>query len=137
MSNKLLKIIPTEPHDKEQSKGAPWSELEREDFHVAVYRDLYPVTPGHLLFVPKFNNIDILKCALEDAIVQGEKMLLSGEIDGFNIGINIGEAAGQTCSWPHVHFIPRRKGDMADPRGGVRYVIPERGNYKLWPRVTD
>jgi len=130
MSKDLLKIIPTEPHDKTDSTNAPWSDLEREDFHVAVYRDKYPVTEGHLLFVPKFNNIGILKVALEDAIIEGEKMLMSGEIDGFNIGINIGEAAGQTCMWPHVHLIPRRKGDMEDPRGGVRHVIPERGNYR-------
>ena len=46
------------------------------------------------------------------------------------IGQNIGEAAGQTVMYPHVHLIPRRAGDMDDPRGGVRHVIPEKGNYK-------
>ena len=49
--------------------------------------------------------------------------------DGFNIGINVGAAAGQTVSHLHVHLIPRYKGDVEDPRGGVRYVIPEKGNY--------
>jgi len=49
--------------------------------------------------------------------------------DGFNIGQNVGEAAGQTVMYPHVHLIPRKKGDMEDPRGGVRNVIPAKGNY--------
>jgi diadenosine tetraphosphate (Ap4A) HIT family hydrolase len=57
-------------------------------------------------------------------------MVFSGLWDGYNIGINIGEAAGQTVEWPHVHLIPRRKGDMKDPTGGVRHVIPCKGNYK-------
>ena len=50
--------------------------------------------------------------------------------DAFNVGQNCGEFAGQTVMYPHVHMIPRRKGDMEDPRGGVRHVIPEKGNYK-------
>ena len=54
----------------------------------------------------------------------------SGYCDAFNLGQNVGEVAGQTVMWPHVHLIPRRKGDMDDPRGGVRHVIPEKGNYK-------
>jgi hypothetical protein len=51
--------------------------------------------------------------------------------DGFNIGQNVGEPAGQTVMYPHVHMIPRRTGDMPDPRGGVRHVIPEKGNYRV------
>ena len=46
--------------------------------------------------------------------------------------MNYGKAAGQTVPWPHVHLIPRRNGDMEDPTGGVRHVIPEKGNYKKW-----
>jgi diadenosine tetraphosphate (Ap4A) HIT family hydrolase len=49
--------------------------------------------------------------------------------EAFNIGQNVGKAAGQTVMYPHVHMIPRRTGDMEDPRGGVRHVIPEKGNY--------
>lgn len=48
---------------------------------------------------------------------------------GFNVGVNVGEAAGQTVAHAHVHLIPRRGGDVADPRGGVRWVIPERAAY--------
>lgn len=126
------KVILTEVNCIEDSNGAPWTELENEDYHVAIYHDIYAVTEGHRLFVPKYNTIGVLKDAFENAVERGIKGMTEGEWDGFNVGINVGEAAGQTCTWPHVHLIPRRKGDMADPRGGVRHVIPERGNYKLW-----
>jgi len=126
------KIVHAEYNSINESKGAPWTELESEDFHVAIYKDSFPVTEGHLLFVPKYNTVAVLRDAFTDAVERGLKGIESGEWDGFNVGINVGESAGQTCSWPHVHLIPRRKGDMSDPRGGVRHVIPERGNYKLW-----
>ncbi len=129
--NDLEKIILSEGDSIEDSKGAPWTELEWEDFHIKVFRDIYPVTDGHLLFVPKYNRLSVLNDAFYSAVRYGEQKLLAKEWDGFNIGINVGEAAGQTCSWPHVHLIPRRKGDMEDPRGGVRHVIPNKGNYKL------
>jgi diadenosine tetraphosphate (Ap4A) HIT family hydrolase len=60
----------------------------------------------------------------------GIKRVQDGEWDGVNVGLNYGPAAGQTVEWPHVHLIPRRNGDMKDPTGGVRHVIPEKGNYK-------
>ena len=135
--NYSSKVILTEENRIEDSKGAPWTELESEDYHVSVYRDIYAVTEGHRLFVPKYNTVGVLKDAFEDAVERGIKGMVEGEWDGFNVGINVGEAAGQTCSWPHVHLMPRRDGDMADPRGGVRHVIPEKGNYKLWPADTD
>lgn len=108
----------------------PWTELVDEDYHVKVFKDAYPVTDGHLLYVPKYNSIHVLTDAIEDAIRHGLSKVEEGEWDGFNVGLNIGEAAGQTVKWPHVHLIPRRKGDMEDPTGGVRHVIPEKGNYK-------
>ena len=129
----------TLPHTKEIVPGlpqeinkqlAPWTELVREDFHVQVFEDIYPVTPGHLLFVPRYNTVGVLMDAVQDALSHGQAQVDSGAWDGFNIGMNVGEAAGQTCTWPHVHLIPRRKGDMPDPTGGVRHVIPEKGNYR-------
>jgi diadenosine tetraphosphate (Ap4A) HIT family hydrolase len=57
-------------------------------------------------------------------------MVRDGECDAFNIGINMGAAAGQTVMYPHVHLIPRRLGDCADPIGGVRGVIHGQANYK-------
>ncbi len=108
----------------------PWTELVDEDYHVKVFQDKYPVTPGHLLYVPKYNTVSVLTDAFEDAVRFGLGKVNDGEWDGFNVGLNIGKAAGQTVTWPHVHLIPRRTGDMEDPTGGVRHVIPEKGNYK-------
>ena len=125
------KVFPAEPEFIEDSK-APWTELVEEDYHVKVYRDIYPVTDGHLLFVPKFNTVAVLMDCVEDAIKDGIKRVREGEWDGFNVGMNYGSAAGQTVPWPHVHLIPRRNGDMEDPTGGVRHVIPEKGNYRKW-----
>lgn len=128
--NPMTRIIPTESEHIDDTKNAPWRNPVKDDYHVAVYLDNYPVTEGHLLFVPKYNTIGVLRDVLEDAITHGLEQIQSGMWDGFNIGMNVGEAAGQTVPWPHVHVIPRRKGDMEDPRGGVRHVIPEKGNYR-------
>lgn len=117
---------------KEQTNKVqwPWTNPIQEDFHIAVYEDIYPVTTGHLLFVPKYNNITVLEDAFSSAIRWGARQVKQGNWDGFNVGMNHGRAAGQTVSWPHVHLIPRRHGDMDDPTGGVRHVIPEKGNYR-------
>jgi diadenosine tetraphosphate (Ap4A) HIT family hydrolase len=104
--------------------------LVEEDYHVKVFADKYPVTQGHLLFVPRYNTVDVLMDCFEDAVRDGIKRVQTGEWDGFNVGFNYGPAAGQTVGWPHVHLIPRRQGDMEDPTGGVRHVIPEKGNYR-------
>ena len=110
--------------------STPWTNCISEDFHVKVFADAYPVTDGHLLFVPKYNSIGVLRDAFEDAMQHGKAKVESGEWDGFNIGFNYGEAAGQTVPWPHIHLIPRRTGDTEDPTGGVRNVIPGKGNYR-------
>jgi len=115
--------------DSIEKSSAPWDNIFREDFHVVVYRDKYPCTPGHLLFVPKYNTVGVLNDAFADAFREGKEMVDSGEWDGFNVGLNYGTSAGQTVNWPHVHLIPRRKGDVEDPVGGVRNTIPGKGNY--------
>jgi diadenosine tetraphosphate (Ap4A) HIT family hydrolase len=117
--------------DDAQAAGvAPWDDFVREDFHVVVFRDRYPVTPGHLLFVPVYNTEGLIKDAFGDAVQEGERMIAAGECDGYNVGLNMGTAAGQTVMYPHVHLIPRRTGDCADPVGGVRGVIFGQANYK-------
>jgi diadenosine tetraphosphate (Ap4A) HIT family hydrolase len=63
-------------------------------------------------------------------LIYGNSMVAAGKFDAFNVGINMGAAAGQTVMYPHVHIIPRRTGDCADPVGGVRGVIPGQANYK-------
>ena len=110
----------------------PWDQPVEDlsDFHVAVFEDRYPVTPGHLLFVPNYNTLTVINDAFETALRYGERMVRLGECDGYNIGFNSGSSAGQTVMYPHVHLIPRRSGDCADPVGGVRGVIPGQANYK-------
>ena len=120
----------TDLEQAQQQKIAPWDDLVWEDFHVSVFRDRYPVTPGHLLFVPKYNNPDMIREAFFSAQVEGDKLVECGDCDGYNIGLNMGGAAGQTVMYPHVHLMPRRHGDCTDPTGGVRGVIPAQQNYK-------
>jgi diadenosine tetraphosphate (Ap4A) HIT family hydrolase len=110
---------------------APWDNVLKEDFHVVVYLDRYPCTPGHRLYVPKYDSDQLINQCLTDAFRDGQAMVAAGECDGFNIGMNWGTAAGQTVMWPHIHLIPRRVGDVADPVGGVRNTIPGKGNYRI------
>ncbi|MGQ4668583.1 HIT family protein [Metabacillus halosaccharovorans] len=100
------------------------------------FYDIYPVNKGHMLFIPKrhvdqyFDLTSEERQALDELIFKG-KALIDEKFnpDGYNIGINIGEAAGQTIFHVHVHLIPRYKGDMEEPRGGVRGVIPDKRMY--------
>jgi diadenosine tetraphosphate (Ap4A) HIT family hydrolase len=111
---------------------APWDlTVDRlTDFHVAVFEDRYPVAQGHLLFVPQYNTSDVIVECFESALREGGRMVDAGECEAFNIGINMGQAAGQSVMYPHVHLIPRRLGDCADPVGGVRGVIAGQANYR-------
>ena len=115
-----------------QQDIAPWDDRVEElsDYHVVAFRDRYPVTPGHLLFVPQYNTDDVIMECFESAMLHGRRMVADGKCDAFNIGINMGREAGQTVMYPHVHLIPRRVGDCADPVGGVRGVIFGQANYK-------
>jgi diadenosine tetraphosphate (Ap4A) HIT family hydrolase len=115
-----------------QSAGAaPWAneQIEWEDFHVVVFRDKFPVTNGHLLFVPTQNTPGLIREAFTSAMHTGDSMVKEGRCEGYNIGINVGRAAGQTVMYPHIHLIPRVQGDCKDPVGGVRGVIPMQQNY--------
>jgi diadenosine tetraphosphate (Ap4A) HIT family hydrolase len=112
------------------NKLAPWKEIEYRCKDFWIFRDAYPVTDGHLLFVPTMENSQCLYACFQGAYKFGYDGVASEKWDAFNIGQNVGESAGQTVMYPHIHMIPRRKGDMEDPRGGVRHVIPEKGNYR-------
>jgi ATP adenylyltransferase len=96
---------------------------------IEVYEDKYPVSPGHRLYVPTHNTAEMIALAFEDAFRYGRAMVESKQWDGFNVGLNYGDAAGQTIEWPHVHLIPRFKNDVEDPTGGIRNVIPGKGKY--------
>lgn len=98
--------------------------------------DAFPVTEGHVLVVPHRHvaTWGDLQPSEQAALIQGvnqarEMLAERYSPDGYNVGFNDGVAAGQTVPHFHVHVIPRRRGDMDDPRGGVRHVIPKRGNY--------
>ena len=104
--------------------------------HAFSVRDRFPVTPGHTLVITRRVVADWFSATEEEQravmdLVDVVKRQLDEELapDGYNVGFNAGEAAGQTVMHLHVHVIPRRRGDMDDPRGGVRHVIPSRGNY--------
>lgn len=101
--------------------------------------DRYPVSLGHILIISndssKINFFDLSneeKLELMNLLEIG-KVIINEKFkpDGFNIGMNCGESAGQTVMHFHCHLIPRYIGDMDDPRGGIRYCIPEKGNYNL------
>lgn len=98
--------------------------------------DKFPVSPGHALIIPKSHKSSYFDLSLNEQIsltlvVNRLKQVISTRYkpDGFNIGINIGETAGQTINHVHIHLIPRYKNDIPNPVGGVRNVIPEKGDY--------
>jgi len=113
-------------------RDAPWprKNMIYEDENMIVFKDGFTVTEGNLLFVQKSikQRSDITKC-FEHAYDWGVKGIFDNKWGAFNVGINNGVAAGQTVMWPHVHMIPRRNGDTPNPKGGVRHVIPLKGDY--------
>ena len=99
--------------------------------------DDYPVSPGHLLIMPFRHMSDYFETTLAEKhamleLIEAAKLLLDSEHDpdGYNLGINCGAAAGQSVPHVHYHLIPRYQGDMENPRGGVRGVIPDRQKYQ-------
>lgn len=111
-------------------------EVVAEFNHCFVIKDQYPVSPGHLLIIPNKHYADWFQTPLQIQIeilkaleLMKEKLDAEMEPDGYNIGMNCGKEAGQTVMHLHVHLIPRFQGDMEDPKGGVRGVIPEKQKY--------
>lgn len=100
------------------------------------YWDAYPVSPGHLLVVPRrhvaswFETTDAEREAILRLLDRAREHVVAHRgTDAFNVGINVGEIAGQTVSHAHVHLIPRYENDVPNPRGGVRHVLPDRADY--------
>jgi diadenosine tetraphosphate (Ap4A) HIT family hydrolase len=112
--------------------GRKWIETE----HAIAFADAYPVSDGHTLVIPRKHVSSIYELTADEQsavwslVADVRNRLLTGlKPDAFNIGVNDGVAAGQTIEHAHVHVIPRRKGDVADPRGGIRWIIDEKANY--------
>jgi diadenosine tetraphosphate (Ap4A) HIT family hydrolase len=98
--------------------------------------DKYPVTEGHLLIIPNRHFADYFSATPDEraalwTMVEEAKILLDSRLkpDGYNVGINLGAPAGQTVMHCHIHLIPRKSGDSANPRGGVRGVIANKADY--------
>jgi len=109
--------------------------VAENDLAVA-FRDAFPLSEGHCLVVPRRHEGSFLRLTREEqAAIWALVVPVRGHIeanrlpDGYNIGINVGEAAGQTVAHAHLHVIPRYRGDVADPRGGIRSVIPANARY--------
>lgn len=113
------------------------SRIEKESDLFLIIKDLYPVGEGHSLLIPKrhvqsFFDLTENETASLLKMLREQKQELSSTdetITGYNVGINDGKDAGQTVMHCHIHLIPRRKGDMKDPGGGVRGVIPNKQKY--------
>jgi ATP adenylyltransferase len=111
--------------------------IEAQNELAIVIRDGFPVTPLHTLIIPKRHVADYFGLyqpeinAINQLLAEQKASITKTDpaITGFNIGMNCGESAGQTIYHCHVHLIPRRDGDVPKPRGGVRNVIPGKGDY--------
>jgi len=108
-----------------------------EDELTVTIRDGFPVSPGHTLVIPRRHVVSLFEAsaaewaAIWDALGQARVAVDRAlHPDGYNVGINDGVAAGQTVMHLHVHLIPRYRGDVPDPRGGVRHCIPGHGYYR-------
>ena len=116
----------------------PAARVIDENATAVVIRDGYPVSPGHTLVIAKLHTGSFFDLSVQErsellSLLDRAKEVLDKEFQpqGYNIGINDGAAAGQTVPHLHVHLIPRFGGDLPDPRGGVRWVIPDKAKY--WP----
>ncbi len=108
--------------------------LQRELAYSA--RDTYAVSPGHTLVIPRRHVASFFDLTPEEVdacmgLITEERKRLDAEFkpDGYNIGVNVGAAAGQSIFHVHIHLIPRYQGDVENPQGGVRHVIPKKGHY--------
>lgn len=114
----------------------PAARIKAENEHAVLIWDAFPVSPGHSLVFPKrhvgsyFETMKAERTAMQ-ALLVAAKLAVEAELapHGYNIGINDGAAAGQTVPHLHIHLIPRYAGDVADPRGGVRWVIADKADY--------
>lgn len=115
----------------------PNERIIAENEYAYAIRDGYPVTDLHSLIIPKrhvdeyfgLTKAELIGCDSLLRDVRQEILATDNSVDGFNVGMNSGSVAGQTIFHCHIHLIPRRNGDVSNPRGGIRHVIPGKGDY--------
>jgi diadenosine tetraphosphate (Ap4A) HIT family hydrolase len=111
--------------------------IHENDLAYASY-DTYPVSEFHCLIIPKRHVIDYFELTDEELVacndlikvIKEEVLFKDKNVKAFNIGTNAGKIAGQSIMHCHIHLIPRRDGDVENPQGGVRSVIPQKQHYK-------
>ena len=115
----------------------PESELLLENESTYAILDKFPVSNGHTLIIPQKHCANYFELNYEEqkacwSMVNKTQEIITKKFnpDGFNIGINVNETAGQTIPHVHIHLIPRYKGDVLNPEGGIRVVIPSKAIYK-------
>lgn len=114
----------------------PESRILSESDNFFIIKDLFPVSPGHMLIISKREVTDFFSLTDSERNQLNKNILITKSLieleykpDGYNIGMNCGAAAGQTVFHFHCHVIPRYFGDMMNPRGGVRHCVEGKGNY--------
>ena len=140
----MTSAIATDPHAETATpapRPCPFCVLDparvlAEDDLTVVYKDGFPVSPGHTVIIPRRHFATLFEASAEErlallaALDQAKRLLdASHRPDGYNIGINHGRAGGQSVPHLHIHLIPRYAGDRPDPRGGVRWVLPDKAKY--------
>jgi diadenosine tetraphosphate (Ap4A) HIT family hydrolase len=123
------------------NKPCPFCDVDPEKIrdeseYAAAIRDVFPITEGHSLVVPRRHVPSIYDLEPGEQVdlwglvaLVRQSLLEQFRPDGFTIGVNDGAAAGQTVPHAHVHVVPRRSGDVGDPRGGLRWVVPDKARY--------
>ncbi|HZM54516.1 MAG TPA: HIT family protein [Acidimicrobiales bacterium] len=102
------------------------------------FPDAYPISQGHMLVVPRRHEPEFFDLSPDE---QGQMLVLAGDLhnrlvvelgfEGVNLGVNCGEVAGQTIAHAHLHFIPRYRGDVVEPAGGIRWLFPDKARYRV------
>ena len=133
------RIRPAGPPDCPFCASIEAGELLADGGLAVAIGDRFPLNPGHCLVISRRHVADFFDLEAEEqgavlALVAEMRAVLSSRhhFDGLNVGLNVGAAGGQTIEHAHWHVIPRYRGDVPDPRGGIRWVVPDRAAY--WDR---
>jgi diadenosine tetraphosphate (Ap4A) HIT family hydrolase len=126
---------PTEPNPCPFCTLQPHRVLAESELAVA-YADGFPVSPGHTVVIPRRHVATLFEATSAEQVALLEMLARAKDVverhhqpDGYNIGINQGQAGGQSVPHLHIHLIPRYRGDKEDPRGGIRWILPDKAKY--------